>query len=471
MGSSNLISVGVTLQDLRRAVQKLASNKIGGSSSPTFAGLTITGLTASRLIASNASKALISSDLYSWVTGVANEIDIADDGDGTITIGIVNPLIVDKGGTGTNSLTDHGILLGSGVGAITPLAAAANGQLPIGSVGADPVLAEITGTANQIVSTPGAGSITLSLPQDIHTGASPTFTGATFSGLTASQIVGTTAGKALVSIPVIGNGLTLSGGNLYWAWLGINDLSESPTEDSMMVWNGAGNAVLWEYGATLRTTLGLGTGDSPTFAGGTFTGTVTGIDPTASNHLATKEYVDSAISFINDFFLTDDASIGGYFDAAESPTGAAVGTLTTIDLTEGDDKALDGFITESGFPGVTTLMAGVYNMHFHAQRSAGNRDYAIYFELWTRTDPGGAETLRATSETSTNFDDDNENAINIHATVAADVVINATDRLVWKLFANMGVGNNTNLGILTEGTTNSHVSLPTTTEILSSVFV
>ena len=372
---------------------------------------------------------------------------------------------------GLTGLTENALVYADGDGVFTSLAAATSGQLIIGSTGAAPSVAALTGTANQIVVTPGAGSITLSTPQNIHTAATPTFAGATFSGLTASQIVGTTAGKALVSIPVIGNGLTLSGGNLYWAWLGINDLSESPTEDSMMVWNGAGNAVLWEYGATLRTTLGLGTGDSPTFAGGTFTGTVTGIDPVNSNHLATKEYVDSAISFINDFFLTDDASTGGYFDAAESPTGAATGTLTTTGLTEGDDKPLDGFITESGFPGVTVLSAGVYNIHLHVQRSAGNRDYTLYFELWTRTDPGGAETLRATSENSTNFDDDSENALNIHATLASDIVINATDRLVWKLFANMGVGNATNLGILTEGTTNSHVSIPTTTEVLSSVFV
>ena len=93
------------------------------------------------------------------------------------------PLIVANGGTGLATITDHGILLGSGTGAITPLGVAANGKIPIGSVGADPVLAEITGTANQIISTPGAGSITLSTPQDIHTGASPIFVGGTFSAV------------------------------------------------------------------------------------------------------------------------------------------------------------------------------------------------------------------------------------------------------------------------------------------------
>jgi hypothetical protein len=76
------------------------------------------------------------------------------------------PLPVAKGGTGAATLTDHGILLGSGTGAVTPLGAASNGQIPIGSTGADPVLATITGTADQITVTNGAGTITLSVPAD-----------------------------------------------------------------------------------------------------------------------------------------------------------------------------------------------------------------------------------------------------------------------------------------------------------------
>lgn len=74
------------------------------------------------------------------------------------------PRTVANGGTGATTLTDHGILLGSGTDAITPLGVASNGQIPIGSAGADPVLATLTGTANQITVTNGAGSITLSLP-------------------------------------------------------------------------------------------------------------------------------------------------------------------------------------------------------------------------------------------------------------------------------------------------------------------
>ena len=48
-------------------------------------------------------------------------------------------LTVANGGTGASSLTDGGILLGSGTAAITALGQATNGQIPIGSTGADTV--------------------------------------------------------------------------------------------------------------------------------------------------------------------------------------------------------------------------------------------------------------------------------------------------------------------------------------------
>lgn len=105
------------------------------------------------------------------ISGTANEINVADDGSGGVTIGIVDPLIVSKGGTGVATLTDHSVLLGSGTDAITSLGVATDGQLVIGSTGIDPVLATLTGTADQVSVTNGAGSITLSTPQDIDTAA------------------------------------------------------------------------------------------------------------------------------------------------------------------------------------------------------------------------------------------------------------------------------------------------------------
>jgi len=160
----------------RQALQQLGHLRLGTDASPTFEGLTLDGLTASQLVQTDVSKQLTSvSDLTNWVSGTANEIDIADDGDGTITVGIVNPLIVSKGGIGTDTLTNHSLLAGSGTDPITALGVATNGQIPIGSAGADPVLAALTETAKQVLVTNGAGSITLSTPQDIDTDSYPVF--------------------------------------------------------------------------------------------------------------------------------------------------------------------------------------------------------------------------------------------------------------------------------------------------------
>ena len=129
------------------------------------------------------------------LTGTADEITITN-GAGTITVDIPDPLIVSKGGTGAASLTDGGLLLGSGTGALTALGVAANGQIPIGDGTTDPVLATITGTANQVVVTNGAGTITLSTPQDIATTSAVTFTDITSADTSPSYVLDPATGTS-----------------------------------------------------------------------------------------------------------------------------------------------------------------------------------------------------------------------------------------------------------------------------------
>ena len=75
-------------------------------------------------------------------------------------LGSVATLGVANGGTGAATLTDHGILFGSGTSAITASAALTNGQLAIGNTGSDPSLATLTeGVGIDI--TNAAGSITI----------------------------------------------------------------------------------------------------------------------------------------------------------------------------------------------------------------------------------------------------------------------------------------------------------------------
>jgi hypothetical protein len=70
------------------------------------------------------------------------------------------PLSPTQGGIGVSNPTAHGILVGEGSSAVNPIVLSSNGELLIGSSGADPVAATITpGTGISI--TNGAGSITI----------------------------------------------------------------------------------------------------------------------------------------------------------------------------------------------------------------------------------------------------------------------------------------------------------------------
>ena len=62
---------------------------------------------------------------------------IIDDLDGSNLTGVVATtlsatLAVNKGGTGADTLTDGGVLLGSGTGAVTPMAVLADGEVIVG---------------------------------------------------------------------------------------------------------------------------------------------------------------------------------------------------------------------------------------------------------------------------------------------------------------------------------------------------
>jgi len=110
-------------------------------------------------------------------------------------LGSVASLTVPLGGTGVSSITDHSLIVGSGTGAITELGAATDGQIPIGSTGADPVLGNIAASSNILSVTNGAGSISLDVNDSLKTssgfhswsGGAPYFDDTTIGSFTISQ--------------------------------------------------------------------------------------------------------------------------------------------------------------------------------------------------------------------------------------------------------------------------------------------
>lgn len=149
---------------LRQVIGRLSAIILGSEATPTFAGLTLTGLSSDRLIGSN-SGVLQSEDLTSWIAGTSNQVAIADDGD---------------------------------------------------------------------------GSVTLSTPQDIHTGASPTFTGLTLSGLTANRLTKTDGSSVLTA-----SGISIDASNNL---SGIGTLAAGVTT----ITSTAGNQLIIAYDGTDR---------------------------------------------------------------------------------------------------------------------------------------------------------------------------------------------------------------------------
>lgn len=241
-----------------------------------------------------------------------------------------------------------------------------------------------------------------------------------------------------------------------------------PTADRYARFTGVGRAV------EERTAAQVAVDIDAIIADGTrpFTGVVAGIGPTASNHLVTKEYVDSAISFIHTFQFNDTASdiVGNYSVMEEEATGEGESSFTFAGLGTGDDQPLENFATLVGVPGVAVFSNGTYEAHIHAEVTAGNKPVRIHFELYTSNAAGGGQVLRATSEESALVTSKGE--VTLHANLASDVTINDTDRIIIKWLANVGAtGSNVTVVLYAEGTTNAHLDIPTTTEILSSIFV
>lgn len=165
---------------------------IDTSGNVTFSGTITTGLTASRLVATDGSSTLASvSNLASWIAGTSDQVTVTDDTDGTITLSLPQSIAT------SSSPTFTGLTL-SGLTATRLVASDGSDVLVSTSLNS-----WVAGTANQITVTDDLdGTITLSTPQDIGTGSSPSFTGLTVTGLSASRLVSTNGSDALTSTDI-----------------------------------------------------------------------------------------------------------------------------------------------------------------------------------------------------------------------------------------------------------------------------
>ena len=150
-------------------------------------------------------------------------------------------LAVNRGGTGAATFTDGGVLLGSGTSAITATAVLGDGVILIGDASGDPTTLDV-GSSSAI----------------------------TILGTVATGVWNGTA----VTVAYGGTGATslTDGGVLLGSGTGAITAMSVLADSEMIVGNGSTDPVA-ESGATLRTSIGVGTGDSPQFTGLTISGT------------------------------------------------------------------------------------------------------------------------------------------------------------------------------------------------------
>jgi hypothetical protein len=214
-------------------------------------------------------------------------------------------------------------------GLLNSTAAATNGQLLIGRTGFTPVAGTLTGTANQIVVTNGAGTITLSTPQSIATSSSPQFTALTLSGLTANSMLYSGTAGLLTTTAAPTNGQLLIGSSAAAPVLS----TLTGTTHQIVVTNGAGTI-------TLSTPQPIDVTSSVTFAN------ITDSALTQNGHI----YPGVAGLLTSTAAATNGQLLIG--STGNPPVSATLSSSTGISITNGA-----GSITVNN-TGVTSVVAG-----------------------------------------------------------------------------------------------------------------
>ena len=201
---------------------------ISTADSPEFTGLTLSSL-------SGPVKAGVGGALS------ASAIDLASSE-------VTNILTTDKGGTGLNG------------------SAAPNGHILIGN-GAGYTLTDILGTTNQVNIANGAGSIQLSLPQDIDSGASPEFFDLFLAGTMDTAVLGDTLGigtnkASIINIGSPGATINIQGTTIYQNVTNLNVVDKNITVNvNGSVGSGGGAGIHVEEGGVSNAGHAEVTGD------------------------------------------------------------------------------------------------------------------------------------------------------------------------------------------------------------------
>jgi len=184
-----------------------------------------------------------------------------------------------------------------------------------------------------------------------------------------------------------------------------------------------------------------------------------------------KRYVDSAVSslIVDWYVINTDSGVEDY-------------KLTTINIADlsdtqqsiskngiSDGDYLAGWISPDGQT-PTILPLGIYNLSIYLEKTGGNKDIQVYWQLVERKSDN-SETVLATSSYSDIIGGTKQQYI-APLILDEDVIPASGSRIVGKVYAHVtGTGNDPSLTIYYENNSMTRWAMPTTIEVLANQFV
>ncbi len=161
-------------------------------------------------------------------------------------------------------------------------------------------------------------------------------------------------------------------------------------------------------------------------------------------------------------FINTASSIGGSYKQAVSLSSYTIGAVAILTTNVGTTATLMGtFATNTGFPNITNIPVGVFNVHYDTQKASGSNNYYTYALIYKRS-AGGTETLLATTDNSSQVSINTVVQQNVSAIVSSPITLLSTDLLVVKIYGVM-LSASVNIDLRIDDATSARIELPSAT--------